>query len=86
MRIGTAPITWGVAGSPGWGLELPYGGVLDEMSELGYAGTELGPFGYLPTDPRALRHELETRGLELIGAFCPLALHDAERGPRERAR
>lgn len=86
MRIGTAPITWGVAGTPGWGAELPYQQVLDDMRELGYAGTELGPWGYMPTDPGALRRELEDRGLELIGAFCPLALHDAEDQPRERAR
>ncbi len=85
LRIGTAPITWGVAGSSGWGTELPYGRVLDEMSELGYAGTELGPWGYLPTHPARLRRELETRRLELIGAFCPLALHDAARAPQERA-
>ncbi|MFN2519435.1 MAG: TIM barrel protein [Candidatus Limnocylindria bacterium] len=85
MRIGTAPITWGVAGTPGWGMELPYDRVLDEMGELGYAGTELGPWGYLPTDPADLRRELEARRLELIGAFCPLALHDAERGRVERA-
>ena len=84
VRIGTAPITWGVAGSPGWGVELPYDRVLDEMCELGYDGTELGPWGYLPTDPAQLGRELEARGLDLIGAFCPLALHDAARAEVSR--
>lgn len=79
MRIGTAPITWGVSEIPDWGDVLLYEHVLDEMAELGYAGTELGPWGYLPRDPAALRRALEPRGLALIGAFCPVTLHDPAR-------
>src|SRR2546425_4205885 len=75
MKIGTAPISWGVCELPDWGVVLPYQRVLDEMAELGYAGTELGPWGYLPKDPATLTPLLRERGLSLAGAFCPVTLH-----------
>ena len=48
--------------------------VLDEIAETGYVGTELGPYGFLPTDPALLRTELEQRGLQLLSAFVPVDL------------
>lgn len=78
IRLGTAPITWGVCEIPGWGEELPYRRVLAEMQQAGYEGTELGPWGYLPTDPDVLRRELAGYGLVLIGSFCPVTLYDPE--------
>jgi len=47
------------------------------MSATGYAGTELGDWGFLPTEPPALRRELDTRRLDLLGAFVPVKLTDA---------
>ena len=79
MNVGTAPISWGVCELPDWGVVLPYERVLDEMAELGYAGTELGPWGYLPQDTKVLRRALTSRGLSLAGAFCPVVLHDPAR-------
>ncbi len=79
IRIGTAPISWGACEIPYWGDQLPYARVLDEMAQCGYAGTELGPWGYLPTDAATLRRELSARGLALAGAFCPVTLHEASR-------
>lgn len=79
MRLGTAPITWGVCEMEGWGERLPYPRVLDEMAALGFAGTELGPPGYLPDDPDALRAALQERNLAFVGSFCPIA------APRDRA-
>ncbi len=79
LAIGTAPISWGACEIPRWGEQLPYARVLDEMAECGYSGTELGPWGYLPTDAPTLRRELERRGLALAGAFCPVTLHDPVR-------
>ena len=78
IRLGTAPITWGVCEIPGWGEEHPYRRVLAEMQQAGYEGTELGPWGYLPTDPDVLRRELAGYGLVLIGSFCPVTLYDPE--------
>jgi inosose dehydratase len=79
MRLGTAPITWGVCELDDWGVRLPSARVLDEMAELGYEGTELGPWGYLPKEAAALERELRQRHLALAGAFCPVTLHDPAR-------
>src|SRR5690606_22254309 len=56
--------------------EIGFGQVLDEIKETGYIGTELGDWGYMPTDPDLLRAELDKRELELLGAFVPVALAD----------
>ena len=37
------------------------------MAETGYAGTELGDWGFMPTDPDALAAELTKRGLHPAG-------------------
>ena len=50
--------------------------VLDEIAATGYAGTELGDWGFLPTDPRELDRQLSGRGLSLVGAFVPVAFSD----------
>ena len=79
MKVATAPISWGACEIPGWGDLLPHERVLDEMVASGYAGTELGPPGFLPEDRDALRAALARRGLALVGAFHPVPLHDPER-------
>jgi inosose dehydratase len=75
-RLAAAPISWGVCEVPGWGLQLPPDRVLAEMAGLGLEATELGPTGYLPTDPGALRELLAGHGLELVAGFVPVVLHD----------
>ena len=55
-----------------------YATVLDEIRDTGYAGTELGDWGFMPTAPVRLRAEVEARGLELVGAFVPVAFANAE--------
>jgi inosose dehydratase len=52
--------------------------VLDEMAAAGYAGTELGDWGFLPTDAAALAGALEGRSLSLVGAFVPIAFSRCE--------
>src|SRR4029450_170215 len=77
MRIANAPCSWGVlefeSTMPG---PVP-DAVLDEIGATGYDGTELGDWGFLPTDPEVLRRELSARRLSLVGAFVPVALSDA---------
>ena len=84
MRVANAPCSWGALE---FDLEnqqaaLGYSDVLDEMREAGYEGTELGDWGFMPTDPAKLRNELVTRDLSMLAAFVPVALangdaHDA---------
>jgi inosose dehydratase len=46
------------------------------MQATGYAGTELGDWGFMPTNPAELSAELQRRQLTLLGAFVPVALKD----------
>jgi len=78
LRIGSAPISWGVCEIPGWGPQLPYARVLDEIRAAGFEGTELGPWGFFPTEGTALRVILSARGLAMAGAFVPLTLKDPQ--------
>jgi inosose dehydratase len=77
MRVGNAPVSWGVYEADR--DNPPFTRVLDEIAAAGYEGTELGPYGYLPRDPDALRTELSRRHLGLGSSFVPLPLEDAER-------
>jgi inosose dehydratase len=80
-RIAGAPISWGVCEVPGWGHQLPAERVMTEMERLGLAATEFGPDGFLPEDPLARRAFLETYGLQAVGGFLPVVLHDPESDP-----
>ena len=79
IRIGTAPVSWGVMEIDSWGARKPYRDVLDEMARAGYVGTELGPYGYFPTDSKQLIEELSVRGLSMVTGFVPLPLGHRQR-------
>lgn len=80
IRIGTAPVSWGIMEvETKWGRPQTFDSVLDEMVSAGYSGTELGPWGFLPTDPKHLMAELSYRKMSLLGAFVPIALAQPER-------
>ena len=75
LRLGTAPDSWGVW-NPGLDpLQTPWTRYLDEVQAAGYRYTELGPYGYLPTDPGVIRDEYAKRGLTLTGGTVFVALH-----------
>jgi inosose dehydratase len=84
-RLAGAPISWGVCEVPGWGRMLPPDRVFAEMAALGLTATELGPIGYLPYEPAAIREALDRHGLRLVGGFVPLALHHADLAPAVEA-
>lgn len=79
IKVGNAPVSWGVMEVADWGEQIPYSKVLDEIAEAGYAGTELGPFGYFPTDPNDLSAVLSARGLQLVASFVPIPLAHPDR-------
>ena len=76
----SAPDSWGVLDYPGPSWEQSYEKMLEEMVDAGYAGTELGPYGFFPTDPAALRPQLAKRGLTLLGSFVPVQMGDPAAG------
>ena len=75
LLVGNAPCSWGTLEfEEAKGEQIPFHRMLDELAETGYTGTELGDWGYMPTDPLKLRAELDSRGLVMLGAFVPVAL------------
>lgn len=77
VRVGNAPCSWGTLEFKNSKAEqIGYSRMLDELAETGYTGTELGDWGYMPSDPAALRGELNTRGVIMLGAFVPVPLKD----------
>lgn len=81
IKIANAPCSWGALefDLEEKSEEIGFEQVLDEIKETGYLGTELGDWGYMPTDPNLLRKEITKRGLQLLGAFVPVALADASK-------
>jgi inosose dehydratase len=77
LRIGTAPDSWGVwfPDDPG---QIPWDRFLDEVKAAGYQWIELGPFGYLPTDPAQLEDELGKRDLKLSAGTVFTGFHKGE--------
>lgn len=74
LQFGTAPDSWGV-----WLPEHPsqpsWIRFLNEAQEAGYHLIELGPYGYLPTNPQQLSDELSKRDMTLIAATMIDKLH-----------
>jgi inosose dehydratase len=65
ITIGTAPDSWGVW-FPSDPKQLPAEQFVREVAEAGYEWIELGPYGYLPTDPGELSDQLDQYGLQVL--------------------
>jgi len=82
LALGTCPDSWGVwyADDP---RQTPWNRFLDEVAEVGYEWLELGPYGYLPTDPARLADEVGRRRLRVAGGTMHGAsgLHRAAEWP-----
>jgi inosose dehydratase len=76
IKIGNAPCSWGVLEFNLEGEAAGYAQVLDEMRDTGYVGTELGDWGFMPTDPARLQAEMDRRGLQMLSAFVPVMLKE----------
>ncbi|KAA9394540.1 TIM barrel protein [Kocuria coralli] len=76
-RVGIAPDSWGVWNAVDDAQPGPEQ-YLREVAEAGYHWTELGPYGYLGTDPDKLADDLERHGLALSAGTVFTGLH---RGP-----
>lgn len=85
IKVANAPCSWGVL-EFGTAAQAPATQVLDEMAAAGYVGTELGDWGFMPTDPAALESMTRSHGLSLVGAFVPVALSQPDAFDEGRAR
>lgn len=81
LRLGVCPDQWGV-----WFAEddrqIAWQQTLDEMAFAGFRYLEIGPYGYLPTDPTRLSEQLERRGMTAVAGTVWARLHDADAWPR----
>jgi inosose dehydratase len=80
LKLANAPVSWGVdypddPKNPGWQS------VMSQIAEAGFRYTELGPYGYYPTDVKRLPEEFRARGLSVVAGFIfqPLHLPSAEK-------
>ncbi len=76
FQLGNAPCSWGTIENTGGERAVPYDRMLDELAWAGFVGTELGDWGFMPTDPATLTEELERRELRLIGSWVTVRLSD----------
>ena len=74
LMVGNAPCSWGTLENQDQSQVVPFDRMLDELVETGYTGTELGDWGYMPTEPDRLRAEIVKRNLVMLGAFVPVAM------------
>jgi inosose dehydratase len=86
LAIGNAPVSWGIeraddARNPPWQV------FLDELAGAGYRWTELGPFGYLPSEGTVTRDALAARGLAVIAGYVyePLSEPSLEKHVRRQS-
>ena len=78
FQVANAPCSWGIIENIE-GERYDYARVLDEIAASGYKGTELGDWGFMPTDPAQLRDELARRDLQLLGSWVNVSFEDPAR-------
>ena len=78
IKLANAPVSWGVD-YPDDPNNPPWTTVMDGIAEAGYRYTELGPYGYYPTDPQRLKAEFSSRNLTVVAGFVFQPLHEAAR-------
>ena len=93
ISVANAPCSWGTLEFEGLrGERIDYQQMLDELVETGYTATELGDWGFMPTDPADLQSELARRNLTMRGAYVgipfknPAALAQGEANALKVAR
>jgi inosose dehydratase len=79
VRVANAPLSYGAFEmTVGTDFAVPEPEqVLEAVAAAGYAGTDLGPPGYLG-EGDVLRERLEATALEVVGGFVPMRFSEAE--------
>lgn len=83
VQVASAPVSWGVMEETDTAVWPTSQLVIEEISAAGYCGTELGPYGYYPTEPEDLRATLARHSLTLTSAFVPLRWFQPDRLPAD---
>jgi inosose dehydratase len=79
IQVGNAPCSWGTLEFEGLETNpIGYQQMLDELVETGYTATELGDWGFMPTEPDSLRKEIQGRNLAMLGAYVQVAFKKPE--------
>ncbi len=78
IKVANAPCSWGALEFDLEAKAPDHLQVLQEIRDTGYVGTELGDWGFMPTEPGALHAVVDAHKLDLIGAFVPVALASPE--------
>ena len=79
IKVANAPCSWGTLEFEGMqGERIEYQQMLNELVETGYTATELGDWGFMPTDPATLQKELGQRQLTMLGAYVGVKLKAPE--------
>jgi inosose dehydratase len=79
IQVGNAPCSWGTLEFEGYNSNpIGYKQMLDELVETGYTATELGDWGFMPTDPQELHKEIDGRKLAMLGAYTQVAFINAD--------
>ena len=87
MLVGNAPCSWGTLEFEGTGgSRFTYSQMLNELVATGYTGSELGDWGFMPTDAEALAHEFRERQIALTGAFVGVDLRNPAAHKEGQAR
>jgi inosose dehydratase len=85
-RVANAPLSYGAFEmTVGTAFPVPDPErVLAAIAAAGYAGTDLGPPGYLG-EGDVLRHRLDAQGLDVAGGFVPMRLSQREHREEDEA-
>ena len=78
IKIGNAPCSWGTLEFGSLKDDrISWDTMLDELEAAGYTGTELGDWGFFPTDAHHVAAALAERSLDMTGAYVGTRLEKA---------
>lgn len=87
IQVANAPCSWGTLEFEGFGAErIEYRQMLDELVEAGYTGTELGDWGFMPTEARELKQEIKDRNLDMLASWVSVAFKNPDAHPAGEAQ
>jgi inosose dehydratase len=79
IYVGNAPCSWGTLEFEGTQANrVDFERMLNELAASGYTGSELGDWGFMPTDSDRLVEEFRRRNLDLTGAYLGVRLRDRD--------